>query len=98
TQPRRRPAKSPPGIVKTGIMVLARSTAFALHQFFQIADGHGMRELRFTQVDLVAVFEGAEQFDAFEGTELQTAFEVCLWRQVLRVLNGAAGASSQQLG
>ena len=45
---------------------LAASAAFPLQQFFEIADGRCTRELGFAQVDLVAVFERAEQFDAFE--------------------------------
>jgi hypothetical protein len=47
---------------------LRSTSSFALQQFFQIADGGCFRELRFAQVDLVAVFESAEQFDAFERT------------------------------
>ncbi len=47
-------------------MKLAASASFALQQFFQIADGRSIRELRFAEVDLVAVFEGAEQFHSFQ--------------------------------
>jgi hypothetical protein len=74
-QQRGRPAQSPPGIVKTlivkfGIMRPVASASFDLQQFFQIADGRRLREpgfeLCFAQVDLIAVFEGAEEFDSVE--------------------------------
>ena len=69
-----RPTKHPRRVV-----ILDAGRRFALKHVLEVADGFHGGKAGFAQIDLVALFERTEKFDAVERAEVEIGFEVSGW-------------------
>src|ERR1700752_5235158 len=76
TRPRGRPPQCPIGIV-----IRRTWHRFTAQHLVQIADGASCAEANLAEVELVAVLQRAEQFDAIERTKSEVGVKICVCSQ-----------------